>query len=121
MGDLSTEVDRLINFCMKKIKSKNQKNTQNRAIGLRIQMARKEAGLNQEELSKKVGVNRTTLANWETGKFELSNENLLNVSRILGKSMSYFFGEEQRNIYNEVEDLRREVFVLREEVKKYRK
>lgn len=39
-------------------------------LGVRLYMARKKAGLEQEEVAKAIGVSRGTISNWERDKGE---------------------------------------------------
>lgn len=55
-----------------------------------IILARNESGLTQEQLAEKVGVPRTTIANWETGKFSPSNKNVELLSKLSDKPTFYF-------------------------------
>lgn len=55
-----------------------------------IILARNESGLTQEQLAEKVGVPRTTIANWETGKFSPSNKNVELLSKLFDKPTFYF-------------------------------
>jgi transcriptional regulator with XRE-family HTH domain len=109
-----------------KIKSgqpKKNKDAQNKKIGLRIQMARKEIGLNQNEFAVKLNKNRTTVANWEIGRFEPSNEILKKISDITQKPISYFFGEEQHKPTGYLSNEMKEAISLavKEEMSKYNK
>lgn len=59
-------------------------------IGYRIQIAREEAGLNQKELSKKLGISQSTLSNYEKGKRRLYLAQLQQIADILGRPIEYF-------------------------------
>lgn len=39
-------------------------------IGRRLRLAREKVGISQDEAASQVGVNRTTLANWEAGRHQ---------------------------------------------------
>jgi putative transcriptional regulator len=52
-------------------------------IGNKIKLARKEAGLTQEELAKEIGVSRVTINNIEKNKHSLSIDILISISKIL--------------------------------------
>lgn len=56
-----------------------------------LQAARVNAGLTQEKLAKLLGVHRTTLHNWETGKTSPDLTHLRRVSHITGIPMDYLF------------------------------
>jgi transcriptional regulator with XRE-family HTH domain len=57
-------------------------------IGLRIAKLRKEAGLRQEDIATVLGLSRSSVANIETGRQELSASNLLIVAKLLGSAVS---------------------------------
>lgn len=57
--------------------------------GERVKKLRKEHGLTQAELAKRVGVKAPSVTQWETGKTSLSGESLLKVAKILGVSPDY--------------------------------
>lgn len=59
-------------------------------IGQRIQQAREEWGLTQEELAFKLGCTQSALSNYELGKRRLYLAGLEQVAQILGKPVSYF-------------------------------
>ncbi len=46
-------------------------------IGERLKILRKSYGYTQEELAKKIGVTKTTISQWEKGKTEPKNANLI--------------------------------------------
>jgi len=61
-----------------------------RSIGMRIQQARQELGLTQEELAAKLGCTQAALSNYELGKRRLYLASLEQIANILGKPLSYF-------------------------------
>jgi len=65
-------------------------------IGERIRKARLEAGLTQEELAKLIKVKRSTIGMYEAEKNEPSLSMICLIAQALGKSVSWFFGEEER-------------------------
>ncbi|MCB4790397.1 MAG: helix-turn-helix domain-containing protein [Elusimicrobia bacterium] len=71
-----------------------QKNIQNN-IGLKIQIARKEANIKQNKLSKMLNVSNVTVSRWESGGIKPAIETIRKISEITGKPISYFFGEKQ--------------------------
>lgn len=58
--------------------------SQEALIGARIKMARKVAGLTQAELAERVGVSRSAVAQWETGRTGQVGTNLTRIAEILG-------------------------------------
>lgn len=59
-------------------------------IGYRIQIAREEAGLNQKELSERLGISQSTLSNYEKGKRRLYLAQLQQIAEVLGRPIEYF-------------------------------
>jgi transcriptional regulator with XRE-family HTH domain len=59
-------------------------------IGKRIQKAREEAGLSQEELSSRLGYTQAALSNYELGKRRLYLPNIEQIAKELNKPLSYF-------------------------------
>lgn len=59
-------------------------------IGRRLQKAREEAGLSQEELARKLGCTQASLSNYELGKRRIYSADLQRIGEILGKSITYF-------------------------------
>jgi transcriptional regulator with XRE-family HTH domain len=62
-------------------------------IGKRIQKAREEAGLSQEELASRMGCTQAALSNYELGKRRMYLANLSQLADILHKPLNYFLGE----------------------------
>ena len=61
------------------------------SIGARIKSLRKDAGLSQEALGLKAGLDRTYIASVESGKRNISIVNIEKLSLSLGYSLSDFF------------------------------
>lgn len=53
-------------------------------IGFKVKTLRKEHEYNQEDFAKKIGVSRTTIVNIETGKQQLTINNLYKIFELLG-------------------------------------
>jgi len=62
-------------------------------IGRKIQRAREEAGLSQEELSSRLGYTQAALSNYELGKRRLYLANIEQIARELNKPLSFFLEE----------------------------
>ncbi len=62
-------------------------------IGKKIQRARDEAGLSQEELASRLGYTQAALSNYELGKRRLYLANIEQIARELNKPLSYFLDE----------------------------
>jgi len=61
-----------------------------REIGRRIQQAREEMGLTQEELAARLGCTQSALSNYELGKRRLYLNMLDEIAAILNKPLDYF-------------------------------
>jgi transcriptional regulator with XRE-family HTH domain len=61
----------------------------------RIAQARLDAGLSSKELAEKLGVDVTTVSNWESGRRQLTLERLKEIAGLLGVSASYLLGENE--------------------------
>lgn len=59
-------------------------------IGRRLQLAREEAGLSQEQLAARLGCSQSTLSNYEKGKRRLYLAQLEKIARVLNKPLEYF-------------------------------
>lgn len=60
--------------------------------GLRIKQLRKEAGLTQTELGRKLGVVKQTISSWENNISEPNGDTLIQLSNILNTSPQYLLG-----------------------------
>lgn len=60
-------------------------------VGSRIRFLRKEAGMSQEALGLKAGLDRTYIASVEAGKRNISIINVEKLSLSLGHSLTEFF------------------------------
>ncbi|MDD2586943.1 MAG: helix-turn-helix transcriptional regulator [Syntrophomonadaceae bacterium] len=59
-------------------------------IGKKLQIAREEAGLSQEQLANLLGCAQSTLSNYEKGKRRLYLTQLEQIAEALGKPIDYF-------------------------------
>ena len=60
----------------------------------RFKSERKKLGLTQQQISNKLGISRSNIANWENGVNEASNDMLLKCSELFGCSIDYLVGLE---------------------------
>src|SRR3978361_1403477 len=64
-------------------------------IGARIRVARRERGLTQDELADRVGVSRSAVAQWETGRTGQVTGTLSRIARVLEGKLEYIlYGSE---------------------------
>ncbi len=69
--------------------------TQN--IGTRIRIARRDKGLTQDELADRVGVSRSAVAQWETGRTGQVTGNLARIAGALDVNVEYLMhGDDKR-------------------------
>jgi transcriptional regulator with XRE-family HTH domain len=61
-----------------------------RDIGIKIQSAREEKGLSQEQLARLIGCSQSALSNYEKGKRRLYLSQLEKMAEILEKPLEYF-------------------------------
>ena len=61
-----------------------------REIGKRIQQAREEDGITQEELAARLGCTQSALSNYELGKRRLYLNLLTQIARVLNRPLEYF-------------------------------
>jgi transcriptional regulator with XRE-family HTH domain len=64
-------------------------------VGKRIQKAREEAGMSQDELASMIGITQSALSNYELGKRRLYLENLQEIARSLNRPLACFLGMEE--------------------------
>ncbi len=60
-------------------------------IGLRIKFLRKQAGLSQEKLARKIAFDRTLISKIESGKYNLTINTLKQICDGIGVSLKDFF------------------------------
>ena len=61
--------------------------------GVELQALRKSKNMIQQQLADAVGVSKTTIVDWEKGRYFPEGENLPKLARALGVSASYLWGE----------------------------
>jgi transcriptional regulator with XRE-family HTH domain len=62
----------------------------------RIAQARNDAGLSVGELAENLGVDVTTVRNWEAGRRQLTLDKLIQTAQVLGVSVTYLLGLDER-------------------------
>src|SRR5690625_168254 len=73
-------------------------------FGEKLKKARKEAGLTQEELAKRMNVSRSAVGKWETDKGMPEIENLRLISSMIDVSIDYLLEEGERITFNETKE-----------------
>ncbi len=66
-------------------------------IGTRVRDVRRERGWTQDEFARRVGVSRSAVAQWETGRAGQVTGNLTRIAEVLGVGVEYLtFGNDKR-------------------------
>ncbi len=66
-------------------------------IGTRVRDVRRERGWTQDEFARRVGVSRSAVAQWETGRAGQVTGNLTRIAEVLGIGVEYLtFGNDKR-------------------------
>ena len=58
-----------------------------------IKTAREQRGMSQKEMAITLGIAQPTISNWESGRINPSNKNLLQLSELLSFSTDYLLGK----------------------------
>ncbi len=78
----------------------------NKEIGKRVQIARKNVDLTQENLAEKIKISPQFLSDIETGRSGMSFDTLLSLCDILKVTPNYILGKNnKKNISPEIEEL----------------
>ena len=67
-------------------------------IGEKIVKLRKQAGYSQEAFGEKLGISRQAVSKWENGTAQPTNENLSQIARLFGVTVSSLLDDEDINI-----------------------
>jgi len=67
-------------------------------IGRKLQKAREEARLSQEELAKKLNCTQASLSNYELGKRRLYLAQLQKIGQLLNKPITYFLEDSEEEV-----------------------
>jgi transcriptional regulator with XRE-family HTH domain len=69
-------------------------------IGRRLREARELHKFTQEIIAKRIGVNRATLAKWESGKIAVDAKTLKSLAEIYGFTPDFFLSDEETKEYD---------------------
>lgn len=61
-------------------------------FGKRLRAVRKELGLTQKELGERIGVGRTTISEYESGKIVPRQDGLIKLAEVLGVNVDFLTG-----------------------------
>jgi transcriptional regulator with XRE-family HTH domain len=67
----------------------------------RLTRARLDSGYTVKALAEKLGVDITTVSNWESGRRQLTLERLTQLAELLGVGVTYLLGTDERVSYTE--------------------
>ncbi len=67
-------------------------------FGKRLQQLRKEKGLTQEELARRLGVSGQAVSKWENGQSYPDITSIPTIATILGTEINYLFGKKENSI-----------------------
>lgn len=73
-------------------------------FGEKLKVARKEAGLSQEQFAEKVSVSRSAVAKWESDKGMPDVNNLKVMAQLLDVSVDYLLDEDEKLSFNETKE-----------------
>lgn len=68
-----------------------------KSIGRRLQSARKQSGLTQDDVENTLGLNRVTISNIENGKSKVDSITLKRFADLYGYSVGYFLEPENND------------------------
>ena len=68
--------------------------------GEKIAKLRRQAGMSQEALCEKLGISRQAVSKWENGTTQPTNENLVQLSKLFGVTISSLLDDEDINMGN---------------------
>lgn len=71
-------------------------------IGARIQTLRRERGLTQDDVANRIGVSRSAVAQWETGRAGQVTGNLSRIAAVLEVSVEYLLYGDDKHAAAEV-------------------
>lgn len=71
-----------------------------RDLGKKIKTLRKTRGLSQEDLALKLGMQRSTISNYEIGRRTPHLKELEKIADLLGVGLDYFGVEREKNVYD---------------------
>jgi transcriptional regulator with XRE-family HTH domain len=80
-----------------------------KTIGKKIQKAREEAGLSQEEMASRLGYTQAAFSNYELGKRRLYLANIEQIARELDKPLSYFLEESPLTVQETRKEIKDEI------------
>ena len=74
-------------------------------LGLRIRIARRDAGMSQGQLAQSLNTTQSAISLYEAGQRSVGIDMLLNVAKILNRPLHYFLGEDGDMLYVKDSDI----------------
>ncbi len=65
-------------------------------IGMQIRQFRRQQGVTQAELARKIGVKQYSIARWEKGQNSPTPERLAKIAEVLGVGLNALYGIEEK-------------------------
>jgi transcriptional regulator with XRE-family HTH domain len=93
----------------------SKKDSGSTAYAARLRLARENAGLSQGQVAKILGLHRPSISEAEAGRRKVSTEELVELARIYGVSISWLAGTETKDNDPKIELAARELAKLRPE------
>lgn len=93
----------------------SKKDSGSTAYATRLRLARENAGLSQGQVAKILGLHRPSISEVEAGRRKVSTEELVELARIYGVSVSWLAGAESKGDDPRIELAARELAKLKPE------
>ncbi|AZO93464.1 helix-turn-helix transcriptional regulator [Halocella sp. SP3-1] len=87
-------------------------------FGEKLKEIREKSGMTQKQLADKIGVNRATIAGYETKGKEPSYDTLIKIAQTLNCSLDYLLGYKEKNNSDKSEHLNPEIIYLAKKISK---
>lgn len=87
-------------------------------FGEKLKEIREESKMTQKQLADKIGVNRATIAGYETKGKEPSYNTLIKIAQTLNCSLDYLLGYKEKDNSDKTEHLNPEILYLTKKVSK---
>jgi transcriptional regulator with XRE-family HTH domain len=68
------------------------------SVGIRIRIARTAAKLKQDDVAQKLGISKSNISEWETGKRSPGIDQMEDIAAALGTTSSYLLGFESHSV-----------------------
>lgn len=72
--------------------------SKNNTVGVRIRIARIAANLKQDEVAHKLGISKSNISEWETGKRSPGIDQMEDIANALGTTSGYLLGFDNSSV-----------------------